>query len=94
MRPQLAQDRRSGQELPLTFPGSSYLPFLAIAVVIWLLTTAAKADLLLALGTALAASVLFWLAQSSRRKGPRNNPEVRFPNAEANPKSDFRDPDG
>jgi amino acid transporter len=61
-------DHRTGADRPLSFPGSKWIPLLALGVVVWLLTTAAKADLELAAGTVLAAWILYWIA---KRLGPK-----------------------
>jgi amino acid transporter len=69
------RDFRAARGQPLTFPGAKWVPVAAIGVVIWLLTTAAKEDLALAMGVMLATLVLYLVTRSERQqRAPQHEP--------------------
>jgi basic amino acid/polyamine antiporter, APA family len=79
------QDRRDGLSSPLSFPGSKWLPLIALGVVTSLLATAAKADVAVALATVSITSVLYWLAKNAPWKVRSHHNRVTAELADGSP---------
>jgi amino acid transporter len=62
------RDFRGGDGSPLSFRGANLVPLVAMGIVGWLLTTAARADLLVAACTMGVATVLYFLSMRRRAR--------------------------